>query len=175
MWKIFWPIVRQVIRLRRGPVPPPNLPDCVWYFAFGSNMSEQLFRERRHMTPVESRVGRLANHRLVFSQAGGMKPGVSAPANVVEAPGHHVYGVLYLLPLRKFARLDNSEGKQYDYLWVDVVDEAGNTIRAITYAVANSVATGKPGPRYLQTIRDAARDRRFPVDYVDFLDKIESR
>ena len=53
----------------RGRVPPPGVPDPVWYFACGSNMSERLFRERRHMTPIETRIGRLAGHRLCFTVA----------------------------------------------------------------------------------------------------------
>ena len=98
MIRFLWPFVRRVVRLRRGRMPPARLSDPLWYFAFGGNMNEQIFRERRHMTPVESCVGRLPDYRLVFTQAGGMQPGKSAPANIVNAPGNAVYGVLYLLP-----------------------------------------------------------------------------
>jgi len=139
-------------------------------------MNERLFRDRRHMTPLESRVGRLPDYRLVFSIAGGMQPGVSAPANIVNAPGNAVYGVLYLLPLRKFARLDNSEGKQYAYLWTDVIDNAGNRLHAVTYSASHEVVPeGKPGARYLEVIREAARQRGFPAEYIAFLDRIEAR
>ena len=175
MIQFLWPLVRRVIRLRRGRMPPARLSDPLWYFAFGGNMNEQIFRERRHMTPVESCVGRLPDYRLVFTQAGGMQPGKSAPANIVNAPGNAVYGVLYLLPLRDFARLDNSEGKQYDYLCVDVINDAGKRIRALTYTVPIAAPEGRPGPRYLKTIRDAARQRGFPSQYIDFLGRIESR
>ena len=122
----------------------------VWYFAFGSNMNERVFRERRHMTPIETRTARLDGYRLRFAiagrrspgasarfveliqgidqvAAGGRKPGVSAPADIMEAPGEHVWGVLYLLPFRKFVRLDASElehaghdiarGGQIDHVW----------------------------------------------------------
>jgi hypothetical protein len=115
MNRSLWSVLRLWIRLHRGRWPRAALADPIWYFAYGSNMNERLFRERRHMTWHEARVGRLQGHRLVFTVAGGMRPGVSAPVNIVEAPGESVYGVLYLLPLRKFARLDNSEGKQYAY------------------------------------------------------------
>jgi len=172
---LLWPVVRRVICLRRGRTPPAQLPDPIWYFAYGSNMNERLFRDRRHMTPLESRVGRLPDYRLVFSIAGGMQPGVSAPANIVKAPGNAVYGVLYLLPLRKFARLDNSEGKQYAYLWTDVIDNAGNRLHVVTYAVPHEAPEGKPGARYLEVIRVAARQRGFPAEYIAFLDRIEAR
>ena len=170
-----WSLLRILIRFRRGRLPPMRLRDPIWYFAYGSNMNERLFRERRHMVWHETRVGRLHGHRLAFSIAGGMKPGTSAPANIVEAPGGTVHGVLYLLPLRKFARLDNSEGKQYDYLWTEIEDEAGNRIRAVTYKVPHAAPEGRPGLAYLNLIREAARQRGFPAGYIDFLDRIETR
>lgn len=151
------------------------MPDPVWYFAYGSNMNERLFRERRHMTWHEARVGRLKDHRLAFTVAGGMRPGVSAPANIVPASGGAVYGALYLLPLGKFARLDNSEGKQYDYLWTEAEDLAGNRLPVVTYKVPHATAEGRPGRAYLNLIREAARQRGLPPEYIAFLDNVEAR
>ena len=100
--RFVWTMARFWIRLRSGRNSPRHLPDPVWYFTFGSNMNERLFRERRHMTPIESKVARLDGYRLCFTVAGGRRPGASAPANIRPAPGAAVYGVLYLLALRKF-------------------------------------------------------------------------
>jgi cation transport regulator ChaC len=172
---LLWSLIRPVIWLRRGRLPPARLPDPIWYFAYGSNMNERLFRERRHMTPVETRVGRLGSHRLAFTVAGGMRPGVSAPANIVEASGETVHGVLYLLPLRKFARLDNSEGRQYGYLWTEAEDAAGNRLPVATFKVPHAAPEGRPGRRYLDLIREAARQRGLPADYVAMLDRVEPR
>ena len=172
---LFWFAARQMIRIRRGRVPPTRLPDPIWYFAYGSNMNERLFRERRHMAPVETRIGRLDGYHLAFSIAGGMKPGVSAPANIVEAAGSSVHGVLYLLPLRKFARLDNSEGRQYAYLWTAVEDERGRRVPAVTYKVPQVMPEGKPGRRYFELIREAALQRGLPAAYVAALDRVETR
>ena len=170
-----WSALRRWIRWRRGRTPPVNVPDLIWYFAYGSNMNERLFRERRHMVWHETRVGRLHGYRLAFTVGGGMRPGISAPANIVAAPGGVVYGALYLLPLRKFARLDNSEGKQYDYLWTDAEDLAGNRLRVVTYMVPQAATEGRPGRRYLDLIREAARQRGLPADYIAFLDSVEAR
>lgn len=172
---LVWSVLRQGIRARRGRTPPARLPDPIWYFAYGSNMNERLFRERRHMTPVETRIGRLPDYRLVFTVAGGMRLGISAPANIVKAPGDMVHGVLYLLPLRKFARLDNSEGKQYAYLWTEVEDSTGSRVPAVTYAVPHAAPEGRPAASYLKVIREAARERGLPLDYIAFLDRIEAR
>lgn len=170
-----WAVLRLWIRYRRARMPPANVPDSIWYFAYGSNMNERLFRERRHMTWLEARVGRLHGYRLVFTVAGGMRPGVSAPANIVAAPGGVVYGALYHLPLRKFARLDNSEGKQYDYLWTEAEDLAGNRLSVVTYKAAHAAPEGRPGRSYLNLIREAARQRSLPADYIAFLDSVEAR
>jgi hypothetical protein len=170
-----WSALRGWIRLRRGRTPPASVPDPVWYFAYGSNMNERLFRERRHMRWVDARVGRLHEYRLAFTVAGGMRPGASAPANIVPQPGGVVYGVLYLLPLRKFARLDNSEGKQYEYLWTDAEDLAGYRLPVVTYKVPHGAPEGRPGRRYFELIREAARQRRLPAEYQAFLDRVETR
>lgn len=170
-----WQALRVWIRWCRGRVPPASVPDPIWYFAYGSNMNERLFRERRHMTPIETRIGQLRGYRLRFTTAGGMRPGVSAPADIIEASGETVHGVLYLLPLRKFARLDASEGRQYGYLWTEAEDNSGNPIPVVTWKVAHAAPEGKPGLRYLGLIREAARQRGLPAEYVAFLDRVEAR
>lgn len=198
MNRLIWFVLRRWLYLRRGRMPPARLDGPVWYFAFGSNMNGRLFRERRHMTPIETRIARLDGYRLRFAvagrrtpgplarlveltqridqvAAGGRKPGVSAPADIVEAPGEHVWGVLYLLPLRKFVRLDASEGRQYAYLWADVEDQDGKTVRALTYFVAYPAPEGCPSRGYLELIRTAVKERGMPESYVAFLDRVEPR
>jgi cation transport regulator ChaC len=195
---LVWQACRLWIYLRRGRVVPAALADRVWYFAYGSNMNERLFRERRHMTPIETRVARLDGYRLRFAvaggrksglsarlpelfqridqvAAGGRKPGISAPADIAEAPDEHVWGVLYLLPLRKFVRLDASEGRQYAYLWVNVEDQDGRTVHALTYRVPYPAPEGRPSRGYFSLIREAAKQRGLPSDYRAFLDRVETR
>ncbi len=155
-----WSVLRLWIRLRRGRRSPVSVPDPVWYFAFGSNMNERLFRDRRHMTPIAARIGRLNNHRLCFTVAGGRWPGISAPANIADDPGGVVHGVLYLLPLRKFVRLDASEGRQYAYLRAEAEDESGTPIPVVTFKVPAAAPEGRPSLPYLDLLREAARQAR---------------
>ena len=164
-----------LIRARRGRMPPATLEGPVWYFAYGSNMSERLFRERRHMVWHDARLARLDGYRLAFTVGGGRRPGVSAPANIVPAQGESVFGVLYQLPLRKFARLDNSEGRQYQYLWTEVEDSEGRRIAAVTYQAKAASAEGRPSQSYLNLIQRTARERGLPADYVALLDQVKVR
>lgn len=175
MNRLVWRLVRMLIRLRRSRAPPALLKGPVWYFAYGSNMNERLFRERRHMVWSAARVSRLDGYRLAFTVAGGRRPGTSAPANIVESPGDTVHGVLYLLPLRKFARLDNSEGKQYEYLWTEVEDTEGNIIPAITYKMSQAASDGRPSQAYLNLILEAARQRSLPANYISSIESVEAR
>jgi gamma-glutamylcyclotransferase (GGCT)/AIG2-like uncharacterized protein YtfP len=138
-------------------------------------MSERVFVQRRRIVPTETRTGRLRGYRLVFTVAGGMRPGISAPANVVEAPEATVHGVLYRLPLSQFVRLDANEGQQYDYLWAEAEDTAGNRLPVVTYRTRDAAPEGRPGRSYLNTIRDAARQRGLPDEYVALLDRVEAR
>ena len=54
--------------------------DGVWYFAFGSNMHDGVFRKCRRMHPSEWRVGRVQDYRLRFNLE-GRPGGKAAPAN----------------------------------------------------------------------------------------------
>lgn len=175
MNRLIWSALRRWLYLRRRRMLPAGLEGPVWYFAVGSNMNERLFRERRHMTWLDRRVGCLEGYRLVFTVAGGRRPGISAPANIVEAPGEVVYGVLYRLPLRKFARLDNSEGKQYAYLWTEAEDSAGDRLNIVTYRVPGAAKEGRPSRAYLDLLREGARGCGLPSDYVAMLDRVEAR
>ena len=163
---LLWTMLRAWIRVRRARVPPARVPDPVWYFACGSNMNERLFRERRHMTPLETRLGRLPGFRLCFTVGGGRRPGLSAPANITPDREHTVHGVLYLLPLRKFARLD---------LWVDVSDADGTVVPAVTFRAPGCTVEGRPSLAYLRLVREAARERGLPAGYTAFLDAVEPR
>lgn len=136
-------------------------------------MNERLFRWRRHMTPIETQIGRLTNHRLCFTVAGGMRPGASAPANIADDPRGTVHGVRYLLPLHKFVRLDASEGRQYAYLWTKVEDAAGNIVPAVTYKTPSAAPEGQPSLRYMNVIREAAWQRALPENYEEFLENVK--
>ena len=81
----------------------------VWYFAYGANMHDRAFRERRRMRPVEQRVGRIRGYRLRFNIEGRPR-GRSAPANLCPDAEAEVWGVLYRLTRRDLLRLDSTEG-----------------------------------------------------------------
>ena len=161
-----WALLRVWIRCRRGRHPRGPLADPI---SPGSNMNERLFRERRQMVWLEAWIGRLDDHRLVFTIGGGMRPGTSAPANIVYAAGESVYGVLNLLPLCKFA-CGWMPAKARNTTISGPISN-GQSVSAVTYQVRQAAPEGRPGKQYLNLIREAARQRELPTDYVDFLDR----
>lgn len=60
-----WSVLRRWIRSRPGRMPPARLPDPIWYFAYGPNMNQRLFRERRHMKWLEAPRGFTVEHHEV--------------------------------------------------------------------------------------------------------------
>ena len=149
--------------------------DTVWYFAYGANMHDDAFLERRRMNPKEWRVGRIENYRLRFNLEGRPK-GRAAPANIGPEPGGEVRGVLYRITRRELVRLNASEGVpggRYRPTQLDVEDDLGAKFVAISYVAEGRKEDGKPSLRYITLLREGARAHGLPRDYRDFLERVE--
>src|SRR6516162_3096202 len=145
-----------------------------WYFAYGSNMHESTFFERRRMRPSEWRVGRLRGYRLRFN-LDGIPRGKSAPANICPDPGAEVWGVLYKITHREMLRLNLTEGVPgtvYRPTWLDIDDNDGRTVNAMTYMAAGNAVDGRPSLRYIALLRDGARAHGLPAAWVQTLEKV---
>ena len=149
--------------------------DEVWYFAFGANMHDSAFRERRGMRPLEWRAGRVRGYRLRFNLEGRPR-GKAAPANISADADGEVWGVLYLITGAGLVHLDGTEGVpgwRYRHLWVDAEDADGNPLRAVTYIADGNEADGNPSLRYITLLRDGARAHGLPEHYVRFLEDVK--
>lgn len=60
-------------------------------------------------------------------------------------------------------------------LRTEVEDSEGHRVAAVTYRVAHAAAQGRPSRSYLNLIREAARQRGLPEDYIARLDRVEVR
>jgi cation transport regulator ChaC len=148
----------------------------VWYFAFGANMHDSAFRERRGMRPIEWRPGRIEGHRLRFNLDGRPK-GKAAPANISPDPDAEVWGVLYRITRADLLRLDRTEGvpgRRYRHLWVDGEDIDGTALRIVTYIADGNERDGNPSLRYITLLREGARAHGLPEPYLRFLDGVEN-
>ncbi|MGI9510947.1 MAG: gamma-glutamylcyclotransferase family protein [Geminicoccaceae bacterium] len=170
-----WPLSR--LWYRRAGIKLQGHPDDdAWYFAYGANMHDSAFRERRRMRPRQVRAGRVDGYRLRFNLDGRPR-GKAAPANIMAEPGTEVWGVLYLLTRRDLIRLDASEGvpgRRYRHLWIAVEDRKGARINAVTYIADGNEKDGKPSLRYITLLRDGARQHGLPDAWLTVLDNVES-
>ena len=149
--------------------------DEVWYFAFGANMHDSAFRQRRSMDPLEWRAGRVKGYRLRFNLEGRPR-GKAAPANISPDPDGEVWGVLYLITRAAMVHLDSTEGvpgRRYRHLGVEAEDIDGNRISAFTYIADGKEKDGRPSLRYITLLRDGARAHGLPDQYIRFLDAVE--
>lgn len=151
---------------------PPH--DVVWYFAFGANMHDSAFRERRRIRPLDWRAGRVRGYRLRFNLEGRPK-GRAAPANLCADPQAEVWGVLYKITRRDLLRLDASEGvpgSRYRPLWIDAEDIEGKPLRAVTYIAQGKETDGNPSLRHLTLLREGAHAHELPEHWIRFLDGV---
>ena len=169
-----WPLAR--LWYRRAGIELKGHPDDdVWYFAYGANMHDSAFRERRRMRPGQVRAGRIKGYRLRFNLDGRPK-GKAAPANITANPGADVWGVLYLLKRRDLIRLDASEGvpgRRYRHLWISAEDQEGGRLEAVTYIADGNEKDGKPSLRYITLLREGARQHGLPDAWLTVLDNVE--
>ena len=146
--------------------------DALWYFAYGSNMSGAILRERRGLAPLACRPATLADYRLVFTLPIG--PGERGVANVEPAPGESICGVLYLLSAEDCARLDRTEGvpRFYQRHTVEVLASGGERIPSYTYRSEFRAEGRKPSARYLGLLLDGCREHCLPAEWVAWLEAL---
>jgi cation transport regulator ChaC len=150
--------------------------DPVWYFAYGANMHDSAFRDRRRMRPLEWRPGHVKGCRLRFNLE-GRPVGKAAPANIAPDPDAEVWGVLYKITRRAAVKLDASEGvpgPRYRPLWLEAEDVDGRRIfPAFTYIAEGKPTDGRPSLRYLTLLRDGARAHGLPAHWLAFLESVK--
>lgn len=148
--------------------------DEVWYFAFGSNMHDDVFRGRRRMRPREWRVARIVDYRLRFNLEGRPR-GKSAPANIEPCPGEEVWGVAWRITRHDLLRLNGTEGVPGGYyrpVWLTAEDADDRPLPAVAYAALGGKTDGNPSLRYIELLREGARAHGLPRRWIDKLDRV---
>lgn len=137
------------------------------YFAYGSNMAPDVIAK---LCPRHRCLGiaRLADYRLAFTRR-SRKTG-SGVADIVQAPGRTVWGVLYEISDDDLAAIDRKEGYDWAYTRVTLpvhLRTDGSTRMAATYTVRSKEPTEVPPSRqYLGRVAAAAHERGLPDSYV---------
>ena len=142
----------------------------VLYFAYGSNLKSQRMRQRVPSVRSEA-VAFLDHHRLVCNKRG--RDG-SAKANLVQAAGHRVWGVLYRIELAHLELLDDFE-RGYERVEVEVCQTSGSACRASTYRSDRITRDPIPFEWYRGLILEGAREHGLLEDYLSVLEALPAR
>jgi cation transport regulator ChaC len=138
---------------------------AAWYFAYASNMNRAQMRSRAGEI-LEEKLGRLENYELAFNKK---VRGGTAGANIRQAQGKSVEGVLYKINESAFRNLDRAEGAPVHYrrIQVTVKDQDGKPVTAQAF-LATKVEKGlRPASHYLKTILEGAAEHNLPPEYVE--------
>lgn len=147
-------------------------PQSLWYFAYGSNLDPRTFLGRRRMRPLDTRVARLGNYRLVFDLPVGA--GERGVANLLVDPGASVWGIAYRIVSEQADRLDRSEGVPRSYRRTAVqLGTADGVVSGFTYVCPRRSVGRKPSPRYMGLLLYGARHHGLPDAYVAELRAID--
>jgi gamma-glutamylcyclotransferase (GGCT)/AIG2-like uncharacterized protein YtfP len=133
------------------------------YFAYGSNMSRVGMAAR---CPGARALGlaQLSGWRFVIGRDGY--------ASIMRAAGGEVIGILWQLGPRGIAALNAYESLDSGlYTRSEVtIRHDGGASAAMVY-IARGRKIGRPRPGYMELIVEAARDWRFPGDYIRALQR----
>jgi hypothetical protein len=150
------------------------------YFAYGSNMDWPQMQLR---CPTTRFVGRatLRDRQLAFTRlSSGRGCGV---ADVVRAPGHKVWGVVYDVAESDVATLDGHEGFHADRAqnayWrrecsVHIEDDDRQPLTVASYFATSQADAPLPNRIYLQHLISGARHWRLPDTYIEQLESINT-
>jgi cation transport regulator ChaC len=141
----------------------------LWYFGYGSNMNSTVFQGRRKMRPTKIERAVLKDYKLVFNQPGipWLEPSF---ANIEEAPGHYIEGVVYEITGEEMRLLDISEGNgAYDIVTSNVEADVSGPILAHTFATKNVSHGLHPSLRYMNLLIDGAIEHDLSPEWVQML------
>lgn len=125
------------------------------YFAFGSNLSRRLLRDRcAGARPLER--AHLSDHRLGF--AGHSDAWGGGTATILLAPGEKLWGGLYEVDEECLHTLAAQEGSAYALSRTGCFKEDGTRAWAYLLVKVRDLGERAPSERYVETIRRGYRD-----------------
>ncbi len=151
------------------------------YFAYGSNMDWSQMRKRCPSVCFVC-VAKLKDYRLAFTRKSIKRD--CGVADVVPAPGHDVWGVVYEIEERDTGRLNKCEGfdpgrpheknayvREDRHVYVDENEEKPLAVQ-VYFAIRQSNPP-LPNEEYKSLIVGGAKHWYIPEEYIKALEQIE--
>ncbi len=138
-----------------------------WYFAYGSNLSEDRMRKRTGSAHTPT-VAHIRGYRFAFNKRG--RDG-TAKANIMPDEDAMVWGVAYRCSCEALSALDCFEGvRSGDYVRtsVRIVTVRGRELDAMTYIATPRTIDESLGPsdEYFRIIIEGARQHHLPEEHI---------
>ncbi len=125
-----------------------------YYFAYASNLNRKQMLERcPENKPLFKAT--LPNYKLVFTDWSRQLKG--GKANIVIFRGEKVFGAVYEVSERCMNQLDKYEAS-YNRTKVNVFNEDGDPVEAVTYIKSGRPVEAKPSSEYLAIIQQGYKD-----------------
>lgn len=125
-----------------------------YYFAYASNLNKKQMQERcPESKPLYKAT--LPNYKLIFADWSRQLRG--GKATIVLFRGEKVLGAVYEVSEQCLNRLDKFE-TSYNRTKVNVFDEDGESVEAVTHIKSGQPQEAKPSQEYLATIQQGYRD-----------------
>ncbi|KAF2656939.1 hypothetical protein K491DRAFT_596130 [Lophiostoma macrostomum CBS 122681] len=158
-----------------------DMDELRWYFAYGSNMCDTVFCQRRGIRPRQLKLARIESHCLDFNVPflPYSEPGMAGLRRLgSEASEFPVHGVAYLLSDEDFTRMIRSEGAGVAYRVISLV--AHSLTDDKSFIVSTLIARRKypllksryPSSRYMGLIIQGAKEQKIPIAYQEYLARI---
>lgn len=118
----------------------------------------------------------LTKHKLMFHKIS--KKDGSGKCDIYETNDQNdkVYGVLYRIDKRYELALDRFEGFKYGYdkKIIDVINSAGDQLKAMTYFATNIDNSLKPYNWYKYHVLYGAIENHLPYEYISNIEYVDS-
>lgn len=140
------------------------------YFAYGSNMLSERMLARIPAATVVG-VARLPGWQLVWDK---ISRDGSGKANLRQAAGQEVWGVVYRIPALDIAKLDRIENG-YQRIEVEVECDRHVKLTAFTYYSDQRNSNVLPFDWYKAFVIKGAEEHSLPADYINQLKQVQAQ
>ncbi|QYT03381.1 Gamma-glutamylcyclotransferase [Trichoderma simmonsii] len=148
--------------------------DIHWYFAYGSNMLEEVFVKRRKIQPRKYEIAAINTHTLCFNVMGVpyTDPAMGG-IRLREEQEIPVYGVAYQLTSEDMRRVILTEGGGIAYNTATLtatLQRDGSSISVTTLVARHQVDRSwerLPSRRYMGLLIRGAHEKSLPIEYQE--------
>ncbi|KAJ4854545.1 AIG2-like family domain-containing protein [Trichoderma breve] len=148
--------------------------DIHWYFAYGSNMLEEVFVKRRKIQPRKYEIAAINTHTLCFNVMGVpyTDPAMGG-IRLREEQEIPVYGVAYQLTSEDMHRVILTEGGGIAYNTATLtatLQRDGSSISVTTLVARHQVDRSwerLPSQRYMGLLIRGAHEKSLPIEYQE--------